>query len=118
MKVSGPIQKLFPKAVYYCIYQLKNESWRYNSKIASKVAKLVKKLRFQLKETDVDEMDLISVLVFLKELRDACISIGIHKREATWLVFYFKRKPVSSSLEARPPRKICATGLHDERFST
>lgn len=35
-----------------------------NSKISSKVVKVVKKLILQLKETDLDHMDLISTLVF------------------------------------------------------
>lgn len=35
------------------------------------------------------------------------------------LISYFKKKPAASSLKARlSPKKICATGLHDERPSS
>lgn len=78
----------FAKAFDCHIYRLKNESQRYNFDIASKVAKFVKMLRPQLKETDFEEMDLISILAFLKKVLDACNSIAIHEEVATRLFSY------------------------------
>lgn len=66
-----------------------NKFQRYNSKIASKVTKIVMKLRLQLKETDFDGMYPISILAFLKELCDACDSIRIYEGVATWFFFVF-----------------------------
>lgn len=43
LKVSRPVQKSFLKAVDYRTYRLKNKSKRYNSKIASIVARWMKK---------------------------------------------------------------------------
>lgn len=78
----------------------------------SKVAKLVKKLRSQLKVTDFDEIDPISILAFLKEVCDACDSIGIHKWVSAWLFSYIIKKPASSPHGARlSPKKRHAKGL-------
>lgn len=101
LKVLRPMQKSFVKAMDYSTYRLKKNFQRYNSKIASKLAKLVKKPRSQLRKTDFDEMDPTSISVFLKEFRDACDSIGIQEGIAKRFVSYFMKKPVSSSLEAR-----------------
>lgn len=68
--------------------------------VGSKTAQLVKKLKFKLKETNFDDVDPIFTSVFLKKFRNACGSIGIHKRAATWPVSNFTKKPASSSLEA------------------
>lgn len=95
------MQDSFAKAVIYRTYWLKNKSQRYSSKIALKIAKLGKKLRPQLKETNFDEMDPSSILVFLKKFCDACGSVSMHEGAATGLVSYFMKKPASPSLEAR-----------------
>lgn len=49
LQVLQSMQESFAKAIDYCTYRLKNKSQRYNSKIASEVAKLVMKVWSQLK---------------------------------------------------------------------
>lgn len=61
------MQNSFVRAVDYRTYSVKNRSQRYNSKIASQVAKLVEKLRSQLKKMDFDKMNPISILASNKE---------------------------------------------------
>lgn len=86
----------------YRTFRLKNKSQRYNPKIASKVGKLVKKLGSPLKVTDLEKIDPISILAFLKEFLDAYDGINIHIRVAMCLVSYFMKKVLpSSSLKAR-----------------
>lgn len=64
-------------------------------------------------------MSPISILVFLKEFRNAYESVVIHEGVARWLVSYFMKMSALSSLETRlSPRKIRASGLHDEKLST
>lgn len=90
-------------------------------KVASRFAKLLKKLRSQLnkKETDFDDTDQISILAFLKNICDTCDSFGTHEGAAMGLISYIMKKPASPSLEARlSPKKVCATGLHDGRPSS
>lgn len=54
-------------------------------------------------------------MALLMEFRDACDITGIQERVATFLVSYFMKEPVSSSLKARLlPWKMQVTGLHDE----
>lgn len=105
IKVSRPMEESFAKAVSYRTYRLKDKSQWYNSKISSKVAKLAKKVRSQLKKTDFDEMDSISILAFLKEFCDACDSIGINERVSMRLVSRYMKRPASSSLEAHLSQK-------------
>lgn len=113
------MQDSFTKAAHHRTYRLENKSQRYDSKILSKVAKLVNKRRSQLNETDFDEMDPISILAILKEFTDPCDSIGIHEGVATLLFPCFKKMPVSSSLEAQlSPKKRHVKGLHDELLSS
>lgn len=112
------MERLFLKAADYSTYRLKNKSQRYNSKIASNITKLIKMLRWQLKETDFEEKISISILFVLKEFRDVCDSIGIHEKVATWLVFYFMKRQALPSLEALlSPRKVRLARPPDERLS-
>lgn len=94
------MQESFTKAVGYCTYRPKNRSQQYVSKIASRIAKLIKELRSQLKRVDFDNIDPISSLAFLKEFRDAFNSTTMHERAAMWMTSYFMKQPASSSLQA------------------
>lgn len=70
-------------------------------------------------KTNLDEMNPISILAFLKKFRDACDCVDIHEGVDTWLVSSFMNSPTSLSLEAQLSlRKIRATVLHDESIST
>lgn len=70
-------------------------------------------------QLDIEEMESISILTFLKSFSDACGMFGICKVVATWLVSYFMKKPASFSMEARRlPGNIRATAQHDARFSS
>lgn len=62
------MQRMFEKAVDYCTNRLKNKSQLYNSIIASKVTKFVRKLRSQLKEMDFGDSS--SIITFLKVCLD------------------------------------------------
>lgn len=77
------MQKSFAKTVDYRTHCSKNKSRCYESKSASRIAKLVKKLRSQLKETDFNDIGLLFSLAFLKKVGDAFDSIGICVRKAT-----------------------------------
>lgn len=83
LNVLQAIQKLVAKAVYYHIYRLKNKSRLCPSKIASKVARLVKKPRPSLEELYFDNFDTISILDPLKDFRDVCGSIFTSEGAAT-----------------------------------
>lgn len=72
-----------------------------------------------MKESDFDGVDPIFILVFLKEIREACYCIGVYEGVGTWLSSYFLKKPSSLSLEAQlSPKKTHAAGLHVERSSS
>lgn len=119
LTVIRPVLDSFREALDYRTYRLRKRSQHFNGHVASNVAKFVKRLRSQLKETEFDESDPISVLAFLKEFRDACDSIGVHEGVAMWLFPHFMKKPASSSLSARlSSRKSKSSGLHDERLSS
>lgn len=118
LKVLRPMQDFFAKEVDYRTYRLMNTPQQFDSKNASRISKLVKKMRSRLKETDFNAIDPILILACLTEFRDACDNIGTHEGAAMWLISYFMKKPALSCLEALlSPKKICATGLHDESLS-
>lgn len=117
IKVLRAMQRSYAKAVKYRTYCLKHKSQWCTSNIESKVAKLGKMVRSQLKETDFVKMDSISILAFLKKFCDACERIGAHKAGATWLVSNFMKKLASLSLKALLLRKkIRLTKFCDERL--
>lgn len=117
LKVWQPMQEIFANAVNYRKACLKNKFHRFDSSIALKVTKLVKELRYRLKETDFDDIDTISIPAFLEEACDACGSIDIHKEVATFLIFYFVKKPTSSFLKVHLLlKKFRATGTRDEKL--
>lgn len=63
------------------------------------------------------EIDPISILTFLKKIRRARKSIGLHEAAVTRLFSYFMKKPESLSLEARlSPKMRYGKGLHDKRL--
>lgn len=86
LKVLRSMQELFVMAVEYHTYELKNKFQWYNSKIASQVAKLVEKIRMQLKGTNLNKMDPSSILAFLEKFRDTCDTIGIHRQLRGYVV--------------------------------
>lgn len=77
LEVLQPMQTLFSEAVAYHTYRLKNKFQLYDSKITSRFAELVSRLRSQRKETDYDGMVLISILALLKKFRNFCANIDI-----------------------------------------
>lgn len=109
----------FQKSSSTALIVLKNKFQRYNSKVASGVAKFARKIRTRKKKTDFDEIDPSSILAFLNEQLDVCDSIGIEDEVATWLVCYSMKQSASSAVEALLlQKKICATELHNERLSS
>lgn len=70
LKMLRPMQGSFKKTVDHRSYCLKNKSPWYNSKIASKFARLDGKWKSQLKETDFYEMNPILILVSIKDDSD------------------------------------------------
>lgn len=57
--------------------------------IASQISSLLKKLRFQLKKTNFNDMDPISTLTFLKKVGGVCDRSGIRRdRDRTDLLFH------------------------------
>lgn len=111
LKVWRQMQNSFANAIDYRKYNLKNNLHQDNLKIALRVSRLVSKLRSQLNEPDFNKMDPISILDFLKQIRDPCDSIAIHKGAALWVFSFFKKKPASSSLEAwLSPKKTSCNG--------
>lgn len=58
------MQDSFAKYVYWRADHLKSTSLRNDPLIASKVAKLIEKLRSKLKEMNFDEVDNISIFTF------------------------------------------------------
>lgn len=112
-----PIKESFAKTVGYRTYGPQNRSQRYDTKIASRIAKLVEWFRSLLSETDFDDIGPISILLFLKNFCDACGSIGIYEGASMWLIFYSMKKPTSSSLEVLlSPKETCTPSLHGERL--
>lgn len=63
-------------------------------------------------------MDPIYILGFLKKLRDACDSVGMHEVVATWLFSCIVRKPAFSSLQASLYPKKRHPKFHDKRLSS
>lgn len=55
----------------YSTYKLRKKYQHYDRRIAQKVSEYQKRLKRQLKETEIDESDPVSILAFLKEFRDA-----------------------------------------------
>lgn len=86
--VLRPMQKPFAKAVHFRTYRLKNEFQRWNLKITLRGTKMARKLGSQLKKTDLDGMDSISILTFWEDFREICDNISIQKEVATWLVLF------------------------------
>lgn len=86
-----------------------NESERYDSRIVSRVALLIKNLMSQLKNTDFDDIDTILILAFLKEVREGCDSNANHEGAASLLTSSFMKKPSLSSLKVRllPKKSPC-----------
>lgn len=86
------MQESFTKAADYGTYSLKNRFPWHESKIASRVARMVKKLSSQLKGMDFDDIGPISILAFLKVFGDACDRIGIHEVATVWLVSFLENE--------------------------
>lgn len=67
------------EVLHYRTSGLKKRFKLFDGHVASNVEKFVKGLSSQLKETEFDESDLIFLLAFMKERRDAYNSIGAHE---------------------------------------
>lgn len=83
----------FIKALSYHTYRLRRKSQHFDRHVASVVAKFVKRLRLELKETKFDETKLNSILAFLTEFRDARDSIWEREEIPMWLLPHFMKKP-------------------------
>lgn len=86
----------FVECIKYRTYALKKKSYHIGRYVPLNIAKFVKQIQSQLKWTDFDEADLMPILAFLKEFKDACNSIGVHKVDAMYLVPHFVKKPEPS----------------------
>lgn len=77
----------------------------------------MKKLRSQLKEMDLSDMDPTLLLALFEAIRVACDGIGIHEGVVMCFASDFVKKPAPPSLEVRlSPKKTNATELNDKRL--
>lgn len=79
LTVNRPVLDSFTNALNYRTYQLRRKSQHHNGRIVEKASNYQKRLKSQLKETELDEYDPIYILAFPKEFCVACDSIRIHE---------------------------------------
>lgn len=79
LTTTRPLLDDFVEALDYWTYELRKNSQQFYGHVASNVAKVVKRLRSQLTETELDEEEPISILLFLSKFRDARNGVGVHK---------------------------------------
>lgn len=72
----------FAEFLDYRTYRPRRRSQYFDEPVASSVSNFVTRLQSRLKETEFEEIDLISKLTSLKKVRDACKSDGVHERAA------------------------------------
>lgn len=69
----------YREAMEYQSYQLLNTSILYDSKVAGKVSRYMKKLRVTLELTELDPEDVIFILATLRRLKPAFDVVDLHE---------------------------------------
>lgn len=84
-----PANAYYRTSLDYNICHLFNRSQNYEGNVASKIAKMKRRLDVQLKSQNVNGYDPVSILGFLPPFQMASDTNGFHKGAAMWLFPFF-----------------------------
>lgn len=113
------MKKHYALAVDYRKYRLANRSPRYDDTVSSYVAKLVKKIKSQMKAHFFDPKDPIFIIGFLATFELTCDTNKIHEGAAMWVLPHFVKETIANALNSRMCAEdrtapLVATVRHDK----
>lgn len=83
-----PVNVAFTDTVNYRTYRLHNHSQKYDENMAGRTAILAKRMETILKFDEIGNLDPVTVLVFLGQLKRACNADGVSEFVAVWLLHF------------------------------
>lgn len=84
LKLIGPLNDLFAKAVDYRNCRLANRSARYGSSVVSIIHRTRKKLHVQMKTDPFSRQYSIAVIKLLARIRTVCSHKGVSEEASVW----------------------------------
>lgn len=98
LHVIHPVKAAFAYDIDYRTYRFYNYSQKYNVKMAARTAKLAKRVETIIKPYKFENLDPVTILLFLGQFKRASDSSGILEEIAMWLFPFYMAKPTAPSL--------------------
>lgn len=85
LRIIEPFNDYYTATVDFWTYRLLNKSSWYDDYVAHELQKMSKKIAVEMKNRICSGKDMVLVIAFLQELKEAWEACEIHEGTATWL---------------------------------